>query len=796
MKNMFNKYDIIVFPKNFFNNDYQKDNFLPSYFKAKGHRVFYFNINPSNSFKVRNITKYFKMIDVSYGSSRTINAQSDKIVVENSIKECVIYVENPRWQPFIAYLKEKYNFKVIFNCCINCEDSIMFNLSDIVITSNMELYETTLKNDTRITAVEQFTIPSYIEKTVKDLYSLVSIVIVTYNNLKYTKQCLDSIITKTAYPNYEIIIVDNCSQDETPVFLRGLEKEHYHISIFLNNKNYGFAKANNIGIKHSKGNYIILLNNDTIVTRGWIGGLVKHLERDEKLGIVGPVTNNCGNEAKIDIEYYNFEQLDVVADKYTFANINNLYKNINMVALFCAAFRRELVDQIGYLDESFGIGMFEDDDFCFRIRRQGYKIACAEDVFIHHHGSISFNKIASKEYQQIFNRNKKIYEKKWNISWTPHKYRSSSQSIAINNRPKDIMLFSIIDWSFRYQRPQHIASYFAKENYRVFYFNASFFPQGKTSSEAKNLDIISLDNKLGNLLYFTDFNLDLSQITEPLDKMIRTYGIRDCIMISEYPNWHPITDYLKKKYKFKLVVDYLDEFTAFSTTNSILLKYSNDFMKNSDLVIASSNYLYEKAREKDLNAVLIRNGTEFSHFNKALKEPKIDRGKRPVIGYYGALAEWFDNEKVYYIASLEPGWDIVLIGDISSPKLDKLNSLPNVNLLGEKNYIELPNYLKDFDVCIIPFLDSELIKAANPVKFYEYLSAGKKIVATEIPELLPYKEVFVYLTNDNEEFREYIRKCINNNDTLAPIEEKLKFAVTQDWSVRCKEIEDKLREFL
>lgn len=307
---MFKKYDVIVFPKNFFNNDYKKDNFLPFYFKSKGHRVFYFNINLSNSYEVINKNDLFKIVNVSHGNTSLIAYQLDNIIKENSIKECIIYVENPRWKPFIEYLKEKYNFKVIFNCCENfknCKldvlsfDPNISNLCDEIITSNFKFYENEVKNDKRITFVKQYDIPNYIENIITDLYSLVSIVIVTYNNLKYTKQCINSIIEKTAYPNYELIIIDNDSKDETPLYLKELDAKYSNISVLLNRKNYGFAKANNIGINHANGDYIILLNNDTIVTRGWIGGLVKHLERNKTLGIIGPVTNNCGNEAKIDI---------------------------------------------------------------------------------------------------------------------------------------------------------------------------------------------------------------------------------------------------------------------------------------------------------------------------------------------------------------------------------------------------------------------------------------------------------------------------------------------------------------
>lgn len=91
----------------------------------------------------------------------------------------------------------------------------------------------------------------------------------------------------------------------------------------------------------------------------------------------------------------------------------------------------------------------------------------------------------------------------------------------------------------------------------------------------------------------------------------------------------------------------------------------------------------------------------------------------------------------------------------------------NIKLIGEKPYGELPKYLAEFDVCLIPFdTSTDLIKATNPVKFYEYLSAGKKIVATEIPELMPYRDEYVYMSNDNEKFAAYVQKCLLNEDDL------------------------------
>ena len=98
-------------------------------------------------------------------------------------------------------------------------------------------------------------------------------------------------------------------------------------------------------------------------------------------------------------------------------------------------------------------------------------------------------------------------------------------------------------------------------------------------------------------------------------------------------------------------------------------------------------------------------------------------------------------------------------------------------MLGEKNYRELPQYLVDFDVCLIPFdTSTNLIKATNPVKFYEYLSAGKKIVATDIPELKKYQDKYLYMTNDTKEFYNYVLLCLNDKDSLLTSKECIDFA--------------------
>ena len=262
-----------------------------------------------------------------------------------------------------------------------------------------------------------------LKEAMRNIYPKVSIIVVTYNNLPLTKLCLESIFSKSHYPNYEVIVIDNNSEDGTKEYLQELAATHTEVKVIFNPLNNGFAKANNQGILASSGDYIFLLNNDTIVTRGWLTRLLRHLQ-DEKIGLVGPVTNFSGNESRIEVPYHTVEAIEKVSEDFIKEHLRPEHFDIKVLGMFCMGLRRKLIDEGGLLDEQFQVGMFEDDDFAHRVRLKGYRVVCAEDVFIHHFGEASFNKLKETgEYRKIFEENKRRLERKWSIKWEPHKYR-------------------------------------------------------------------------------------------------------------------------------------------------------------------------------------------------------------------------------------------------------------------------------------------------------------------------------------------------------------------------------------
>ena len=249
---------------------------------------------------------------------------------------------------------------------------------------------------------------------------LVSVIVLTHNHWSYTRDCLASVRRWSDYPNLEIIVVDNASTDETPDRLRELAEEDSRVRLILNPENLGFPGGNNVGLRAAQGDYLILLNNDTVVTRGWVRDLIRPMQRDPQIGLVGPVTNNIGNEQKVRVGYRTMPEMHEWARRFARHRLRRTVEASNL-AFFCVALRRRVMDEIGLLDEAYGIGFFEDDDYCRRARQANYRLVIADDVFVHHYLSVSFDSLGGKA-AELMARNRAIFEARWG-PWQPHRYR-------------------------------------------------------------------------------------------------------------------------------------------------------------------------------------------------------------------------------------------------------------------------------------------------------------------------------------------------------------------------------------
>ncbi|TKB07536.1 MAG: glycosyltransferase, partial [Mesorhizobium sp.] len=225
------------------------------------------------------------------------------------------------------------------------------------------------------------------------------------------------------YPNLEVVLVDNGSSAEVLDVLRAYTAADPRIVLIENGENLGFAKGNNRGIEAATGEFILLLNNDTFIAPGAMLAMVRHLQRNPEIGIVGPMTNNIGNEARVEIGYADMEAM-VRAARDLATGYRGQWNPVAVCAYFCAMFRRADLDRLGLLPEIYGRGMFEDDDHCATFRAAGLQMALAEDAFCHHHLSATFDKLPRDEKQTLFANNRAIFEERWG-RWVPHVYRDN-----------------------------------------------------------------------------------------------------------------------------------------------------------------------------------------------------------------------------------------------------------------------------------------------------------------------------------------------------------------------------------
>lgn len=256
------------------------------------------------------------------------------------------------------------------------------------------------------------------DRAIDAVWPKVSVVILCYNNLAFTETCLRSVQMFSDYEDLEIICVDNASTDGTGEFL----KRQRGIQVISNDTNLGFAGGNNVGIRAASGDIVILLNNDTYVTPGWVRDLIRPLLRHDRIGVCGPLTNNIGNEQKTKVSYQNMQEMRQAARAFTAPRKRTYYPTENL-AFFCVAIRRDVLDAVGLLDEDYGVGFFEDDDYCQRVRAAGYDMAISDGAFIHHHLSASFSLLPDNGRQRQLEKNKAIFESKWG-PWRPHRYRN------------------------------------------------------------------------------------------------------------------------------------------------------------------------------------------------------------------------------------------------------------------------------------------------------------------------------------------------------------------------------------
>lgn len=239
----------------------------------------------------------------------------------------------------------------------------------------------------------------------------ISIVIPAFNQLDYCRQCVESIQQNTREP-YRLILVDNGSADGVGAYFDSLDAA----TVIHTGQNLGFPAGSNRGLAQAEG-HAVLLNSDTLVPEGWLARLKRALLSADDIGLVGPVSNRAPGPQQLDgLALRNQEEIEAFARALA-TERDGVVKDTYRLVGFCWMIRDEALQKVGLLDESFGLGNYEDDDFCLRMRKVGYRLAIAEDCFVFHHGGRTFEGMGmqGEAFGALLHENRERFARKWDL---------------------------------------------------------------------------------------------------------------------------------------------------------------------------------------------------------------------------------------------------------------------------------------------------------------------------------------------------------------------------------------------
>ncbi|MGO0121833.1 glycosyltransferase [Desulfothermobacter acidiphilus] len=249
---------------------------------------------------------------------------------------------------------------------------------------------------------------------------LISVVMPVYGDIGPTRVSVDALFKFTNYP-IELILVDNSGSREMAEFLEDVVAKHREkVKVIRPGDNLGYPLGCNLGLAAAEGNYLVVMNNDVVVSPYWASYLLAAFAADPRLGIGGPCTNYAAGFQGTNLSPPDLASFPDWAARWHRERAGKLTV-VNRLIGFLWMMKCELLEEIGGFDPLFGVGNFEDDDYCLRAQLAGYRLAVAEDVFVHHYGSHSFRK-QPESYMRLLKTNRLLFQGKWELEFKDGSY--------------------------------------------------------------------------------------------------------------------------------------------------------------------------------------------------------------------------------------------------------------------------------------------------------------------------------------------------------------------------------------
>ena len=352
-----------------------------------------------------------------------------------------------------------------------------------------------------------------------------------------------------------------------------------------------------------------------------------------------------------------------------------------------------------------------------------------------------------------------------------------------------ILYLPAVSWSYRFQRPQHLALALARAGHPVLYVD------GFLRSHLLLLRRQVLYSHGGLHVLRIRIPGRPDPYREPLGRRVAAqltemildglHHERPLMVLVQLPFWAELGRELARRLGIPLVYDRIDLHAGFPGVPAAIETVEARLIRQADLVCATAGLLAERPREVSPQVLLLPNGVDLGAFpGPAARE---EHNRAVTIGYVGALGPWFDVEAVEAAARALPGWRFRLAGQVEDPEVAALAGLPNLETVGEIPFGDVPGFLSGLDVALVPFRDLPLTRAVDPVKLYEALAMGLPVVARRLPETARWAEPLVYLYDGPEDFVRQVRRAVAEQ-TPEIARERRRVAEGESWDRRAADL--------
>ena len=393
----------------------------------------------------------------------------------------------------------------------------------------------------------------------------------------------------------------------------------------------------------------------------------------------------------------------------------------------------------------------------------------------------------------------------------------ATEDADLGERP-DVLCLSSIDWDFVWQGHQEIMTALARQGHRVLFVE-------NTGVRGPRLgDLSRIQHRLGRWrssvrgFWQVEPNLYVfSPLVLPFPYAGWARWINSWLLLSALRRWMQVMDFYQpvcwtflptpltleviREIPTKLLVYYcIDNFAASTPAAKKIISSERKLLEKSDVVFVTSEQLFDHASRWNRQVHLFPFGVNLSAFERAREEEgeppaELRKLRGSVVGYVGGIHQWIDQELVVRTARRHPDFWFVLVGPVQT-QVDRLKREPNILLLGQKPHGEIPQYIKRFDVGMIPYRIAEYTNHVYPTKMNEYLAMGKPVVSTALPEVETFSRRYgsvVEIADDEEEFSRALERAIHDTD---PVRRSLRLKVAREnaWSTRIRSMQELVRE--